>query len=254
MKLAVMQPYFFPYLGYFQLIRAVDEFVVLDDVNFIKRGWLNRNFILYQENPFRLTLQLKGASQNKRINEIRVGDDKGKMLKTILHCYHKAPYFGTVYPLIEEILSFPDENLARFVENSMRRICEFLGVCPIWHRSSAIDKDDSLRGQDRILAICMNLGADDYINSFGGVKLYSADEFARRGLSLSFIIPKPIRYPQFNGGFVANLSIIDVLMFNGRAGSAALLDDFNLVRGDSPFVDPSQSIDTSRTELYPPLR
>lgn len=228
MKLAIMQPYLFPYLGYFQLIRAVDAFVVYDDVNYINRGWINRNHILANGDRQLITLPLQGASQNKLINQIEVGGPH-KMLKNLCQNYGKAPYFDTVYPMLEDILTQTEKNLACFLDYQLHSICDYLGINPQWHISSLLEKDNELRGQDKILAICEALGATHYINVPGGRALYDQPSFAARGLLLSFIQPRTIEYRQFNKPFVPNLSIIDVMMFNNREKCASLLKEFDLV-------------------------
>ena len=154
MKIAIMQPYLFPYLGYFQLIRAVDAFVVYDDVNYIQRGWINRNYILANEDSQLITLPLLRASQNKLINQIEVGG-KHKILQSLRHSYGKAPFFDTVYPVIEDCLNQSEENLASFLDYQLRRICDYLGLNPQWHISSTLEKDNELRGQEKILSICL---------------------------------------------------------------------------------------------------
>lgn len=228
MKLAIMQPYLFPYLGYFQLIRAVDEFVVYDDVNFINRGWINRNYILANGNALLITLPLQGASQNKLINQVEVGGPH-KILQSLRHCYGKAPHFDSVYPVLKDILTQTEKNLARFLDYQLRRICDHLGLRPQWHISSTLAKDNGLRGQDKVLAICEELGATHYINVPGGKVLYDQPSFAARGLQLSFIQPRAASYRQFGKGFVPNLSIIDVMMFNDREQCARLLEEYDLV-------------------------
>ena len=105
MNLAVMQPYLFPYIGYWQLIDAVDIFIIYDDVNFIKRGYINRNNILENKTSQLITLELIGASQNKRINEISIGNNVNKLLKTLKQNYLKAPFYKDVFPVLEEILN-----------------------------------------------------------------------------------------------------------------------------------------------------
>lgn len=228
MKLAIMQPYLFPYLGYFQLIRAVDAFVVYDDVNYIKGGWINRNYILANGDRQLITLPLQGASPNKRINQVEVGGPH-KILQSLRHSYGKAPHFDTVYPMLEDILTQTEKNLARFLDYQLRRICDHLDLRPQWHISSALDKDNGLRGQDKVIAICEELGATHYINVPGGMALYDQPSFAARGLRLSFIQPRAVSYRQFGKSFVPNLSIIDVMMFNDRAQCARLLEEYDLV-------------------------
>lgn len=228
MRLAIMQPYLFPYLGYFQLIRAVDAFVVYDDVNFIKGGWINRNNILSGNDRQLITLPLQGASPNKLINQIEVGGQH-KILQSIRHSYGKAPHFGAVYPLLEEILTYPEKNLANFLDHQLRRICAYLGLQPQWHISSGLKKDNGLRGQDKVLSICAELGATQYINAPGGKDLYAHDAFEAQGIKLSFIQPRAVSYRQFGTGFVPYLSIIDVMMFNDKAQCARLLEEYDLV-------------------------
>lgn len=229
MKLAIMQPYLFPYLGYFQLIRSADAFVVYDDVNYIKGGWINRNYILAQGNKLLITLLLQGASPNQLINQVVVGGRREKLLETLRHCYGKAPYFPAVFPLIEEIIMQQEKNLARFLDHGLRRICEYLGLHPQWHLSSALNKDNELRGQEKVLAICDELKATHYINVPGGKELYGREDFECRGMQLSFIQPHSVEYRQFGKIYVPNLSIIDVMMFNDQAQCAKMLEEYDLV-------------------------
>lgn len=229
MKLAIMQPYLFPYLGYFQLIRAVDAFVVYDDVNYIKGGWINRNFILAEGDRQLITLPLQGASPNQLINQVTVGNRKNKLTETIRHRYGKAPQFSAVYALVENILKQHEKNLARFLDYQLRQICDYLGLHPKWYVSSALKKDNELRGQDKVLAICKELGATHYINVPGGKSLYDREAFASRGMQLSFVQPKAVAYRQFGNEFTPNLSIIDVMMFNDKAQCARLLEEYELV-------------------------
>lgn len=228
MNLAIMQPYLFPYLGYFQLIHAVDTFVVYDDVNFIKGGWINRNFILSQGEKARITLELRGASPNRLINEVGIVRNRTKLLRTLRESYSRAPCFPEVYPLIEEILTFENSNLAHFLDHSLRRLCGYLGLAPTWRLSSDIEKDSSLRGQDKVLALCSALGAEHYVNLPGGERLYDPGVFENAGIRLSFIHPGDVIYDQRVAGFVPNLSIIDVAMFNSGDECRHLLTDYTL--------------------------
>lgn len=211
-----MQPYFFPYIGYFQLIHSVDAFVIYDDVNYIKRGWINRNNIILQGKPKRLTLELEGASQNKLINAINVSDRKFKLLVQLHHCYSKAPFFKQVFPLCEEILLHESHNLANFLDYQLRTICQFLGINRHWYISSQLKKDARLRGQEKIIAICKELGATHYINPEGGSHLYSQSRFEEHMIGLQFLKSVPKRYQQFGTEFLPALSIIDVMMFNSQ--------------------------------------
>lgn len=229
MKLAIMQPYIFPYLGYFQLIRAVDTFVVFDDVAYINRGWINRNYILALEARQLFTVPVSGGSQNRLINQLQVYEQPVKLIKTVQQRYGKAPHFRGCFPLIEEILLYPEKNLAHFLDHGLRQICTYLGIHPSWYVSSALKKDNSLCGQEKVLALCQELGATQYINLPGGETFYDHTLFDAKRLQLSFIQPRLVKYRQFGESFVPNLSIIDVMMFNGMEGTRLLLEEYDIV-------------------------
>ena len=232
MKLAIMQPYLFPYLGYVQLMHAVDTFVLYDDVNFIKQGWVNRNTILSAQGPQRLTLELKGASPNKNINEIMIGNNRLKMLRSVDVNYRRAPHFVSIMPFVEECLTFQTERLSDLLEFTLRRLAKLLNLNTKIFVSSQLDKPcDALSGQDRVIAICNSLGAAHYINAEGGMGLYSSKDFAVHNIKLSFLRHSPIEYPQFAKleGFVSHLSVLDVLMFVGVEDVKKRMADFQLV-------------------------
>lgn len=230
MKIGVMQPYLFPYLGYFQLIQAVDRFVLYDDVNFISRGWINRNFILSRDAPQRFTLELFGASQNKLINEIEIGGNAKKLLTTFSQSYGKAPFYNSVFPIIESCLSFPEKNLARFLEFSIRSVCSYLGIKTEFFMSSKIEKENSLKGPEKIMMICKKMGGSAYINPIGGKELYDEGEFQKNKLQLFFLQMGTTTYPQFKGEFIPNLSIVDIMMFNSQEQISRLLKDYILIQ------------------------
>jgi hypothetical protein len=228
MKLAVMQPYLFPYLGYFQLIHAVDVFVVYDDVNYIKGGWINRNNILSQGRSQRVTLAVSGASPNKQINQVGVGGNGKRMLRSIYYSYTKAPQFKAVFPMLEDVLLQEETNLAIYLEKGLRLICDYLGMHPEWYVSSDIEKNRNLRGQEKVIDICEMLGATHYINLSGGKELYAREAFNEKGIRLSFVESKPLRYPQFRDEYVPNLSVIDVMMFNSKDQCKCLLEEYTI--------------------------
>lgn len=232
MKLGIMQPYFFPYIGYWQLMNAVDKYVIYDDVNFIKGGWINRNRILMNGEGKMINLQLHNASPNKLINEVEVFGDpiyNKKLLKTIDACYKKAPYFSDVFPLIENIITQDEKNLARYLEYSIRQICEYLSISTELIISSIINKDNALKGQGKVIDICKVLGADEYYNTVGGQNLYSYNDFAAQRLQLRFLEAKPVTYQQFENEFVPNISIIDIMMFNSIEDIKKLLEQYELL-------------------------
>ena len=214
MKAAIMQPYLFPYIGYWQLIQAVDIFVIYDDVNYIMRGWVNRNNILEQGRRKLFTLETSGASQNKLINQVSVGQNAGSLLKTFHQNYQKAPYFDPVIKMLSELLLSDEKNLARLISATIRRICSYLMIDTQLIVSSEVFANSGLKGADRIVDICKRLGADEYINAIGGKALYGKEFFLDQGIRLFFIESAPVEYGQFGAPFVPGLSIVDVMMFN----------------------------------------
>lgn len=231
MKLGIMQPYFVPYLGYWQLMNQVDTYVVYDDVNFIKNGWINRNRILVNGAPVYYRLNAIGASPNKLINEVSIDTSEktiAKSLKTIEQAYKKAPYFEEVYPLISEALAYETDNLADYLHHTIVVIKDALDMNTEIVLSSQLDKNCSLAGSEKVIHICKLLGATEYYNAIGGKELYSRDDFANNGIELKFLQMHPISYPQFKNEFEPGLSIIDVLMFNGIEGTKSLLNAFDI--------------------------
>ncbi len=230
MKLAIMQPYFFPYIGYFQLISAVDKFVFYDDVNYINRGWVNRNRILINGESRYITVYQKGASQNKLINEIEIIDTRSKLRKTILNAYSKAPYFKEAWFLVERILDYETNNISELAEFSVVQTCEYLGLNTRFELSSkSYGQTADLKKEKRLITICNINNARDYINPIGGVELYDKKTFMENGVNLFFLKPAPITYGQFGGTFVENLSIIDVVMFNSCEKIRTMLKCYELL-------------------------
>ncbi len=233
LKLAIMQPYLFPYIGYFQLINHVDHFILYDDVNYMKGKWINRNRIIVNNDIHSFTVPVVKCSQNKLINETRLlGDDgwKKKLLKTVHFAYKKAPEFNRVFPLIETIIFHNEPNLAQFIQNSIHLICEFSGIDSRISCSSGLQntcRNDT--GEDRIINLCVAEQATEYINLSNGRGLYQHSRFTEQGIVLKFISPvRKQRYQQFNDQFFADLSIIDVLMFNDESNLDRLLSAFRL--------------------------
>lgn len=224
-----MQPYLFPYLGYFQTMDAVDEYVFYDDVNFIKGGWINRNNILIGKQKTMFTIALRDASPNKLINEIEIQDDFHKFLKTVRMAYSSAPYKTEVMELLERICAFADKNLARFTCNSLQEIARYCGIETKFLYSSDLNKDVNLKGQDKVLAICKELGADEYINAIGGQELYDKPTFREHGIELFFLKSELLPYKQSGGEFVPYLSVIDVMMRNSPQEIKQMLQKYELV-------------------------
>jgi hypothetical protein len=230
MKLAIMQPYFFPYIGYFQLISAVDKFIVYDDIEYTKKGWINRNRILMNGKDFLFTLPLKKDSDFLSINKRFLADsypsDKKKLIGQIQSAYSKSPGFATVFPVIEECLNFPDTNLFNFILNSILKVCHYLDIKTEIILSSSLEIDPRLKGEKKVIAINKKMNSSVYINAIGGQSLYSREEFLKNQIDLKFIQTMPVQYSQFQNEFVPNLSIIDVMMFNTREKIHEYLDSF----------------------------
>lgn len=217
MQIAIMQPYFLPYIGYFQLMATVDKFVVLDDACFKKKGWINRNRILLNGKPHTFTIPLRGASQNLRICDLELAQEslwREKLLKTIQQAYCKAPCFTEVFELIVKIVNFPSRNLDAFLLNSLYEVTNLLKLDVKIIKSSRIYGNANLKAEERILNICKREGATEYVNAIGGANLYDKATFAKEGIHLSFIESRPNEYKQYNAPHVSSLSILDVLMFN----------------------------------------
>ena len=232
MKVAIMQPYFFPYIGYFQLIAASNVFVLHDDVQYIKGGWINRNRILLNGESRMITFPVQKGGYDLPINARSYVEDKQApkdIINLIKQAYAKAPRYRHIFPLIEELLMFEDRNVARFNENLIRRIADYIGLnCKII-TSSGMEKDNSLAGEARVLEICKRLGATHYTNPQGGQALYDTATFRAAGIDLRFLVMRPQPYAQRSPGFMPFLSIIDVLMELGASGIQPYLSEYDLV-------------------------
>lgn len=232
-KLAIMQPYFLPYLGYFQLMNEVDEFVVYDNIQFTKKGWIHRNRILENGEPTYISLPLKKDSDYLNVNDRYLSDifssDRVKQLAKIRGAYLKAPYFHSVFPLIENIYQYSADNLFDFVLNSILEIKNYLNIETDICISSSIGLNKELKAQERVIAICQARNATHYINPEGGKELYNKSIFENHKLSLHFHYFQPNPYQQFSEDFKSHLSILDVLMFCSTDElKGKLLNDFRI--------------------------
>lgn len=218
MKIAIMQPYLWPYIGYWQLIAAVDAFVVYDNIKYTKKGWINRNRFLTNGVEAVFSLPLRKDSDFLDVNQRFLADsfDREVFLNRFREAYRKAPEFSLVMPLLEVIIRNPASNLFDYIFASIQSVSEFLGIRTPLVVSSSIDCDHSLKAAERVQAICKALGAETYVNPFGGVELYSKEDFARNGIDLKFLKALPFEYSQGGSPFVPWLSILDVLMFNRK--------------------------------------
>ncbi|QDV45123.1 WbqC-like protein family protein [Stieleria neptunia] len=215
-RIAIMQPYFFPYVGYFHLLHAADALVLYDNLQYTKKGWINRNRMLLDGSDVMFSIPLRKASDYSTIEQREVSPDfdRRKLLNRVRAAYQKAPNFTAAMGLFMTAIEYPDSNLFRFIKHSIQLLCEHIGIQTSIIDSSSVPIDHSARGQDKVLAICHALGATTYVNAIGGAALYDHAEFNSQGLDLRFIQSENRSYQQFNHPFVAWLSILDVLMFN----------------------------------------
>ncbi|MBB3120852.1 WbqC family protein [Pseudoduganella violacea] len=216
MRVALMQPYFLPYIGYFQLIGAVDLFVIYDNIKYTKKGWINRNRMLLNGSDTLFSLPLAAASDSLDVCErtLVAPPARHKWLAQMKGAYRHAPHFASTARLLDSIAGAPEENLFAFLHQALLKTCAHLDIGTPIRLSSTVPIDHALKGQDKVLAICQAVGASTYINAIGGTELYSRDQFAARGLQLQFLRSLPFDYPQFGAPFVPWLSIADVMMFN----------------------------------------
>ncbi len=235
MKVAINQPFTFPYIGFYQLVSVVDKFIFYDDVTYMKQSWINRNRILINGKDHFFTIQLENASSFKLISDTCIRDNPvtiEKMLKTFQQAYAKAPYASQILPIIEDCLkaTHSERRISKIAYISIKSVCDYLGIKTEFEFSS--DKYAHTKGfgrKERLFEILRLNNATDYVNLPGGTGLYSKDEFIRRGYRLHFIDRGDIVYKQFNNEFVPWLSMIDVLMFNSVKETKALLAKCTLV-------------------------
>ena len=229
-----MQPYLFPYIGYFQLVQAVDRFVVYDDVAYIKQGWINRNRMLINGEPAFFTVPIKHASSFALIRDTLIDDDQQheqwveKLLKSFDNAYRRAPEFARVFPLLESVFSSKPLRIADLALASLKAVARFLDIRTTFVESSSGYGNAQLKGEERVLDICAAERATEYINVPGGRALYSPERFAARSVKLAFLEPRPVEYRQFGSPFVPSLSIVDVLMFNPVETVRGFLTDYDL--------------------------
>ena len=244
MRVAVMQPYLFPYIGYFQLMKSVDLYVSYDDVQFMKSGWINRNRILKGDSWGWFTLPVMHDSYKKPITDRKYllsPEARSRALRQIDAVYRKAPHFSEVIALIERILAAPTDNVATFNEHSHLLLAQELGLEMKYVNSSSLDFDRSLRGHERLINLCQSLQTKTYINPIGGLSLYTPAPFTAAGIDLRFLKTRRHSYRQFGAPHVPYLSIIDVLMFNDQDQRAELLAEYDVLHSDEALSLQSSS-------------
>ena len=233
MTLAIMQPYLFPYLGYFQLMHAADRFVVYDDVNYIKQGWVNRNRILVNGAPLMFTLPLAEASPFATIDQISVHGKvyahwRGKFLSTLRQSYSRAPFQEPVLALVERVLLPGSPMLREVLLAGLQEIHRYIGATAALVPTSRAYANGHLAASARILDICRQEGATAYVNAIGGKYLYNKEEFSEAGINLHFLRSRLPEYKQAKGPFIPGLSILDVMMWNPPEQITEWLAEYDL--------------------------
>ena len=232
-RVAIMQPYFLPYIGYFHLVNSVDEFVIYDNIQYTKKGWINRNRILVNGSAKTITLPLKKGSDYLDVGDRYLASsweqDREKLLNIIKQSYQKAPYFNTVYPLIQECINVSETNLFKFILNTLNKLNSYLDISTKITTSSTLNIDHSLKSQSKVVAICRELNASTYINAIGGQGLYKVQDFKDEGLALKFVKSPPLLYKQYKNEFIPWLSVLDVVMFNEKQAIIDYTNDYTLI-------------------------
>lgn len=231
MKIGILQPYFLPYIGYFALINAVDKCVYLDDCQYIRKGWVNRNRVKGVDTWFYIILPIKRVPVSTNINEVYIVEEEEKInqiKRSIESNYRKAPYYYEIKDLIFDSI-VPCTNISKLNIDLTNKICNYLNINTEMHISSEIEKDSYLKGDDKVINICKIMGGDHYINPIGGIELYQKEKFLESGIKLNFLKMNEINYHQGKGEFIPNLSIIDVLMFNSKEQIQAMLEEYELM-------------------------
>lgn len=225
-----MQPYFLPYMGYWQLIAHVDEFILYDDIQYTKKGWITRNRFLLNGADSLFSLSVRADSDFLPVYQRVLAEsfDRQKLVRQLREAYRKAPHYADHFPLIEDIILCPEDNLFSYIQSSIVKLCDFLSIKTPIVVSSGIDIPKELKAQDKVIALCQAREGTDYINPIGGLELYDRAAFLQAKIALSFLRSKPLNYPQFSGDFLPHLSILDVLMFNSRDRICGYLDAFSL--------------------------
>jgi hypothetical protein len=254
MTLAIMQPYFFPYLGYFHGIAAVDKYILYDQLAYIKEGWIHRNRYLGVGGPAYFVARTRSKSSFAKIGEIELFDHpawRKKILHAFLYNYRTRPFFDEVFPVLERVVNAEAGLLTDLCALSIQEVCAFLEIPTEVSRDPAPfrEMEEKLAANEadlpalfpairleaperkvyRAIAMCQIERTDTYVNAIGGQALYRKEEFRRNGIALHFVQTRPHPYPQSTRTFYPNLSILDVLMNCGKQGTQLLLREYDLV-------------------------
>ena len=232
MKLALMQPYFFPYIGYFSLIKHCDRFVLFDTVQYIRDGWIQRNRVLKPAEGWQyIAVPVDRDSMLSRIREVRIRNDpdwKGRIFRQLEHYKKKAPFYREITALLDGALDTSETSIVRLNQRCLKACCDYLGIrrdMEVFSEKGITVDTPENRGEWG-LTISRTLGVDEFINPHGGVEMFDLDKYRAAGISVTFTRNNLRPYDQRRQSFEPGLSIVDVLMFNDPAAANALIDDY----------------------------
>jgi WbqC-like protein family len=220
MILGIMQPYFFPYLGYFDLINYSDRWIVFDEIQYIRHGWMNRNRIFHPKEGWQyIIVPLKKHGRDVLIRDVEINEEtdwRGRIIGQLQHYRRRSPYFERIIKLVDECLSVDEHFLSRMNTAILDKVCQHIGIPFQYQYFSEMNlKLDTVEEPgDWALRISETMGAKEYVNPRGGEGIFDRAKFEKAGIKLTIRNVPPIEYECKGYEFVPGLSIIDVLMWN----------------------------------------
>ena len=230
-----MQPYLFPYLGYYALIKNTDKWIVFDEVQFIRHGWIERNRILKPNDGWQyISVPLEKHSRDTLIKDVKIKfseDWKEKIIRQLDHYKKKAPYYKQVIDFLKNTFLFHTDSISLFNTHLLKESCNYIGISFSYEIYSEmnININPINSAGDWALNISKELGASCYINPPGGIELFEKGKFEKAGIDLKFLKINFEEYKQYKSIFESGLSIIDVMMFNSPEEIRQMLNKFELI-------------------------
>lgn len=215
--LAVLQPSYLPWLGFFDQVHRADHFVFYDDVQFDKNGWRNRNRVKSKNGPVWLTVPVRSSGRAcQPINEVEIGAGawQRKHLQTIAQLYAKSPFQNAYLPELSELLHKGETHLAELDIDICRAMCRWFGLATPTYRSSELGVAGDRN--TRLLELCRFFGADTYLSGNAAQSYLDVEFFAANGVKVVWQDFEHPQYPQLHGDFTPYLSAIDLLLNVGE--------------------------------------
>jgi len=239
MKIGIMQPYFFPYLGYFSLIKYTDQFILLDVVQFIRHGWIERNRILKsgQEGWNYIRISLIRHEREATIKDILIREDENwreLIFRQLEHYKKKAPFYEKTIDFLQGCFKVTFVSIAELDAFLLEQVCQYLGISKkiTLFSKMNLNIEEVKEPDDWALNICIALHATEYINPAGGMEIFDKNKYSKKNVTIKFLKNKLIPYNQFRIKFESGLSIIDALMFNSPESVNQMLDEIQLLDSD----------------------